>query len=72
MPLPKPTESESRQKFVSRCMGDSVMRTEYSNQDQRAAICYNLYDRPAGKAIYTDSEFGDTILNCLKENDILN
>jgi len=59
MPLPKPSNGESRNEFVSRCMGDSIMRQEYPHQDQRSAVCYNLFDRPAHKALYAQCELGD-------------
>jgi hypothetical protein len=39
MPLPKPEKNEDKQKFVSRCMGDETMKTEYPDTKQRAAIC---------------------------------
>jgi len=38
MPTPSPGESESE--FVSRCMGDETMVTEYPDTEQRAAVCY--------------------------------
>jgi hypothetical protein len=39
MPLPKPRSGESRDTFISRCMGDSVARQDFPSQDQRAAVC---------------------------------
>jgi hypothetical protein len=39
MPIPKPEKDEDKQKFVSRCMGDSVMKKEYPDTKQRVAIC---------------------------------
>lgn len=39
MPIPKRQKDEDRNKFMSRCMGDEVMKKEYPNMDQRAAIC---------------------------------
>lgn len=38
MPTPSPGESESD--FVSRCMGDDTMVSEYPDTEQRAAVCY--------------------------------
>lgn len=39
MPLPKRNENEDKDKFVSRCMGNETMKTEYPNEQQRVAIC---------------------------------
>jgi hypothetical protein len=39
MPLPKPKSDEQREEFIRRCMGDSVMKSEYPNNAQRLAIC---------------------------------
>lgn len=39
MPIPKPKKKESREDFIDRCMGDSVMNDEYPNESQRLAIC---------------------------------
>ena len=48
MPIPAPSKKEkqsSQQKFISRCMGDSVMNKEYPDSKQRAAICYSQWKR---------------------------
>lgn len=39
MPIPKPNDNEDSQKFVSRCMGDEVMKKDYPDSKQRVAIC---------------------------------
>ena len=39
MPIPSRRKDEDRQKFVSRCMGDEVMKKDYPNTQQRIAIC---------------------------------
>lgn len=44
MPIPKPTSDESRQNFLKRCMGDDTMTSEYTDTDQRLAVCTNEYD----------------------------
>lgn len=59
MPLPTPNEGESRQDFVSRCMGDRAMLDEFPNQAQRSAVCYNQFDRPPHKEKpKTEAKFG--------------
>ena len=40
MPLPRPTSEEKQKDFMSRCMSDSTMNTEYPRKDQRLAVCY--------------------------------
>lgn len=44
MPIPKPTPTESKEKFLKRCMSDSVMNAEYKDETQRFAICVMVYD----------------------------
>jgi len=43
MPIPKPTEGESRETFMARCMGDTVMVNEYEPA-QRYAVCSSTYE----------------------------
>src|SRR5215831_10516490 len=43
--MPTPNSGESRQDFVSRCMGDAEARSSFPDQKQRAAFCYSQYDR---------------------------
>lgn len=64
MPLPKPSSGESRSDFISRCMGDSVMREEYPDNDQRTAVCSSQWEgksttMPTTKAISLQIEDGD-------------
>lgn len=40
MPLPKPIAEENQQEFISRCMLDETMKSEYPRNDQRLAVCY--------------------------------
>lgn len=39
MPIPQPEKNEDKQKFVSRCMGNEIMKKDYPNINQRIAIC---------------------------------
>jgi len=43
MPIPKPTSGESETDFMARCMEDRTMLTEYSQRDQRVAVCLTSY-----------------------------
>jgi len=39
MPLPEKKENESKAEFISRCMGESSMITEFPEGPQRFAVC---------------------------------
>lgn len=45
MPLPKPKDDETKKDFLERCMGNSTMVDEYSDEDQRYAVCNSLWDQ---------------------------
>ncbi len=42
MPLPEP-KGEPKEDFITSCMGDSTMVSEYPNEKQRFAVCSNQY-----------------------------
>jgi HK97 family phage prohead protease len=48
MPIPKPSLGESESDFMAGCTGDSTMLAEYSQRDQRVAVCLSSY-RDGGK-----------------------
>lgn len=48
MPIPKPSLGESESDFMARCTGDSTMLVEYSQRNQRVAVCLSSY-REGGK-----------------------
>lgn len=39
MPIPQPTEKESQDEFITRCMSDEKMKEEYPDEQQRYAVC---------------------------------
>jgi len=39
MPIPKPKKDEKENDFISRCVSDSVMLSEYPDNSQRTAVC---------------------------------
>jgi len=43
MPLPKPRKDEKQDAFISRCMGNDLMNTEYPDNSQRVAVCYSQW-----------------------------
>lgn len=44
MTLIKRKDNESKTDFMSRCMSDKVMSLEFEDSEQRAAVCFRLYD----------------------------
>jgi len=51
MPIPKPHDDEEENDFISRCMGNDTMQEDYSDNDQRLAICYTQWENREGKAM---------------------
>lgn len=43
MPMPKPKKNEEKKDFLDRCMGDDVMVKDYEDNDQRYAICNQIW-----------------------------
>jgi hypothetical protein len=43
MPIPTPQPDEERDPFIARCMADPVMREDFSNVGQRAAVCFEQW-----------------------------
>ena len=51
MPIPSPKKNEPQNKFISRCMGDKIMRKEYPDQKQRSGVCYTQWRRKGTKGV---------------------
>tara|TARA_A100001515_G_scaffold144617_1_gene149254 strand:- start:1247 stop:3739 length:2493 start_codon:yes stop_codon:yes gene_type:complete len=49
--MPTRREGEEREDFISRCMSDDKMNTEYPERDQRFAICNSYADDKAVEAL---------------------
>jgi len=47
MPIPKPNKGESKKDFTSRCMGNAVMVKEFSEVEQRMAVCSSQWKKKA-------------------------
>ena len=45
MPLPSPRKDQKQSEFISSCMSNEVMKKEYPDQKQRAAVCYSQWRR---------------------------
>lgn len=43
MPLPKPNEGESKDKFIERCMANPTMNSDFSDNAQRFAVCQSQW-----------------------------
>ena len=39
MPIPKRNSSENKDDFITRCMSDEKMKSEYTDESQRYAVC---------------------------------
>ncbi len=56
--MPTPKEGESRDDYMSRCMGDDKMNDEFGNPKQRAAVCNSYFeDKKAATAKMEDYLF---------------
>jgi HK97 family phage prohead protease len=47
--MPKPAPDETRDEFMERCMGDDTMLDEYPEQDQRTAVCSDIWAQERGE-----------------------
>ena len=64
MPLPTKQKDESQKEFMSRCMGDDVMNTEFKDVKQRGAVCISQYQqrkKSKGSASWDDVRKGDIL-----------
>lgn len=53
MPIPKPKDNEKEDVFISRCMSNDTMKTDYPKVKQRLAICFTSW---RGKGKIEDEE----------------
>ena len=49
MPIPSPKGPEEKNKFISRCMSDKVMKKEFPDNKQRVAVCLSKYKKAKAK-----------------------
>lgn len=49
MPIPAIRKNEDSKAFISRCMSSDVMRKEFPDNKQRAAVCYSKLRAKRGK-----------------------
>lgn len=43
MPLPKPNKTENENEWMDRCMSNETMKEEFSDIDQRVAVCKDIW-----------------------------
>lgn len=51
MPLPTPKKGEGKDKFISRCMGNTQAKRDFPDQQQRLAVCHSQFRRKKNKSI---------------------
>lgn len=59
MPLPSPKKEQNKDSFVSSCMGNDTMRSEFPKESQRYAVCQSKYrqsKRSKGSVRWDDEE----------------
>ena len=64
MPLPSKRKDEKQSEFMSRCMGDDIMKKEYKDNKQRVAVCLTQYRarrKSKGEASWDDVRKGDIL-----------
>lgn len=64
MPLPSKRKGEKPKTFMSRCMSDDTMNSEYPDQSQRSAICSSRAIEHLGVI-----EAADFLMGCKSESD---
>jgi hypothetical protein len=54
MPLPEPKKNQKKNDFVNECMDNSDMLKEFSDDKQRAAVCYSQFEKGAKASVSGD------------------
>ena len=45
MPLPTKNSGEEKDSFISRCMSDDAMKSEFPQEKKRVAVCMSQYKK---------------------------
>jgi hypothetical protein len=64
MPIPKPNKNQDKQKFVSECMSDPVMKKEYPDTKQRVAICLGQTKKRSKSSLVEEVHNNLLAFNC--------
>ena len=62
MPLPEPKKNQKKNDFVNECMDNADMLKEFSDDKQRAAVCYSQF-RKGAKASITGDLSGELVVD---------
>lgn len=63
--MPKPTPSETKDEFISRCMGDEKALNDFPDEAQRYAVCSSLWEESKMTALtkyrqaFTEDSYSD-------------
>lgn len=68
MPLPKPNSGESHDNFISRCMSNPTMESEYPDSDQRYAVCESQWQNKNDMKNIPDFKTKKELFDFLVEN----
>jgi hypothetical protein len=71
MPIPKPRPGENQNEFVTRCMDDEKMKSEYPST-QRYPVCKASWDRSRNEFQDTHNDYPDAVVNNAKRGIELN
>lgn len=47
MPLPTPNKGEKQDAFISRCMSNDTMKSDFEDHEQRLAVCFSQFGKKA-------------------------
>lgn len=71
MPIPKPRPGENQNEFVTRCMDDEKMKSEYPST-QRYPVCKASWERSRSEFQDTHNDYPDAVVNNAKRGIELN
>jgi hypothetical protein len=60
MPLPSPNKKQEKSDYISSCMSNDTMKSEFPKQSQRYAVCQSKWEKSKayskGQVIWSDNE----------------
>ena len=62
--MPSPREGESKDAFVSRCMGDGEMNSKFPDEKQRYAVCNSYFSNPPKAEIDKSLDSSESTMSC--------
>jgi len=63
MPMPTPNDNEERDDFLQRCMADDAMNEEYPDEEQRYAVCNDIWQRDEDKDAEPVANYQRAVVN---------